>query len=95
MKREISVTPEIMEQLAFHSMKNDDSADPRVVRMKKIMKITLENELTQRQHDCIVMRYFDNIPVKEIAEIIGIKPATVYKHLSKAICIFKKRAIYL
>ena len=95
MKREISVTPEIMEQLAFQNTKSGNSNDARIQRMKKIMNIAMENELTQRQRDCIRMRYFENIPVKEIAEKIGICPATVYKHISRAIRIFRKCAVYL
>ena len=95
MKREISVTSEIMEQLAFHNTRSNSSNDTKIQRMKKIMNIAIENELTQRQRDCIRMRYFENLPVREIAEKIGIRPATVYKHLSRAICIFKKCAVYL
>ena len=95
MKKEISFTPEMMEQLSYYKHENEDISDPRILRMKKIMKIVLENELTKRQHDCIVMRYFENTPVKEIAEKIGITPAAVYKHLHKAMTTFKKCALYL
>ncbi len=95
MRKEISVTPEIIEQLSYYNHQNESSSDPKIQRMKKIMKIALENELTQRQHQCIVMRYFENIPVKQIAEKIGISPAAVYKHLHKAMCTFKKCAVYL
>lgn len=95
MKKEISVSPEILEQMSFYISNKKTPSDPRVQRMKKIMHIALENELTQRQHECIVMRYFENIPVKEIAKKIGISPAAVYKHLRKAMCVFKKCAIYL
>ena len=95
MKREISVTPEIMEQLAFQNTKSGNSNDARIQRMKKIMNIAMENELTQRQRDCIRMRYLENVSVKEIAEKIGIRPATVYKHISRAMCIFRKCAVYL
>ena len=90
MRKEISVTPEIIEQLSYYNHQNESSSDPKIQRMKKIMKIALENELTQRQHQCIVMRYFENIPEK-----IGISPAAVYKHLHKAMCTFKKCAVYL
>ena len=95
MKREISVAPEMMEQIAFHSTRSDTSNDARIQRMKKIVSIAMENELTQRQRDCIRMRYLENVSVKEIAEKIGIRPATVYKHISRAMCIFRKCAVYL
>lgn len=95
MKREISFTPEMMEQFACRSTKNDNSNDARIQRMKKIMYIAMENELTQRQRDCIEMRYFENMPVREIAARIGICPAAVYKHISKAIGVFRKCAVYL
>ena len=95
MRKEISVTPEMIEQLSYYKHDNETISDPRIIRMKKIMKVVLENELTKRQHDCIVMRYFENTPVKEIAEKIGITPAAVYKHLHKAMTTFKKCALYL
>ena len=55
MRKEISVTPEMIEQLSYYKHDNETISDPRIIRMKKIMKIVLENELTKRQHDCIVM----------------------------------------
>lgn len=72
-----------------------DVSDSRVQRIKKIIRIALENELTQRQRDCISMRYLENLPVKEIALRMSIEPTTVYKHLNKAVNTLKKCSRYL
>lgn len=39
------------------------------------------NTLTQRQRQCIVLYYFDGKTVKQTAEMIGISPSTVSRHL--------------
>lgn len=96
MKREISVQPDQIERFSWNGfLYSDDTADPKVQRMKKIMHIAIENELTPRQHECITLRYLENLSVKEIAQQMELKPTTVYKHIHKAIDVLKKCSLYL
>ena len=69
--------------------------DPVQARMQKILRIALRQELTDRQRDCITLHYIKSKNVKEIAAILSIRPATVYKHLSKGLASLKKAAVYL
>ncbi len=88
--------PTSLEKLSWnHFLYQQDISDPRVQRMKKIVRIALKNELTQRQHDCISMRYLENLSVREIALRMGIQPTTVYKHLKKAVRTLQKCSQYL
>ena len=72
-----------------------DTGDPRHRRMKELLKAAIRLELTERQKACIRMYYFEKIPVAEIAELLGIRPTTVYKHLNVARRSLKKCREYL
>ena len=60
------------------SSRSTDEPNPKIERMKKIVRIAMETELTQRQRDCINMRFFEGKKVEEIADILCIRPATVF-----------------
>ena len=64
-------------------------------RMESILKKAVRAELTERQRKCITYYYYDNKTVRDIAELLGIRPTTVYKHLNCARKVLKKCAIYL
>lgn len=72
-----------------------ETDDPKRNRMMKILKTALQNELTQRQRECINMYYMENRKVKEISDIMSIKPSTVYKHLKTGLNALKKASLYL
>ena len=72
-----------------YSMKNFlaqqyDTGDPKHQRMKELLKAAIRLELTDRQKACIRMYYFEKMPVSDIANLLKIKPTTVYKHLKLA-----------
>lgn len=74
--------------------KGDDSSNIRT-RMKKLIHICMEDELTDRQKDCLTMRVYQNMSVEDIAAKLGIRPTTVYKHITKAKEALKKCVKYL
>ncbi|WP_312695336.1 sigma-70 family RNA polymerase sigma factor [Caproiciproducens sp.] len=61
---------------------NDDGGEHD--RMRRALRRAMEGELTERQRDCIRLRYFEQKSVQEVAEAMGITPPTVSKHLKKA-----------
>ena len=55
--------------------------DTRHDRMKEIMLRGIKTELTDRQRDCICMRYIDGLTADAISQRLGLTKATVYKHI--------------
>ncbi len=80
---------------AFLDSKDDRENGNQRNRMKRILKLAMENELTERQKDCINMKFYSGMKVCEIADKLRIKPATVYKHIRKGIAAIKHCAIYV
>jgi len=64
-------------------------------RMKKLIAVVIDTELTGRQKDCLTMRVYRNMSVEDIAAKLGIRPTTVYKHITKAKAALKKCVKYL
>lgn len=62
----------------------EDVPDSKFQRLKKIMKTGIMIELTDKQKSCMLKRYVDEKPVVDIANEMGIKPVTVYKHIRTA-----------
>lgn len=75
--------------LNYCSGKTGTNAEKRRKMLKFIDQI-IENELTPRQKDCF-RAYSKNMKVKDIAELMQLRPTTVYKHISKARQAIKKR----
>ena len=73
---------------------SESSEDSRVTRMKRLIASAMKNELTERQRTCIIKYYYDGLTVPEIAEDLGVKPTTVYKHLKLAMRSLKRISEY-
>ena len=43
------------------------------------------SELSQRQRDCIVLRYYDDLGIDDIASTLGISRNSVKTHLGRAL----------
>lgn len=59
--------------------------DYRHQLLLKILPHVMEHELTELQYRCILMRYYGNYSVTEIANSLGVSPCTVTKHIQKAL----------
>lgn len=64
-------------------------------RIKKLIAIGIDTELTDRQKDCLTMCVYQKMSVEDIAAELGIRPTTVYKHIKKAKEALKKCGKYL
>ncbi len=53
-------------------------------RLLRILSKVVAGELTERQRQCIVMRYYKNLTVTEIGHQLGIGKSTVSRHIKKA-----------
>ena len=76
--------------LVYCNGKTGTNAEKRKKMLKFIDQI-IENELTPRQQDCMRFYYGENMKVEDIAELMQLRPTTVYKHISKARQAIKKR----
>jgi RNA polymerase sigma factor (sigma-70 family) len=47
--------------------------------------LTALGDLSPRQRACVVLRYYQDLPVAEIASALGVAEGTVKRHLSEAI----------
>lgn len=69
------------------SLIDDNDIDESISKKKlpeKIMRFGIEQELTEKQRKCFLKRYSQNMSVKDIANKMGVTPASVYKHIRKA-----------
>lgn len=93
--KKISFTKELMDYYSFFSAQQGKSNNEIRDRMKKLIAVVIDMELTDRQKDCLTMRVYQGISVEDIAAELGIRPTTVYKHIKKAKEALKKCVKYL
>lgn len=63
--------------------KGDGEADTEYRRMLHTLQNAMQGELTERQRDCLRMRYFEQMRVNDIADALGLSPGTVSVHIKK------------
>lgn len=91
----LSGTQELLDYYSCISSKMGRNNSDIRNRMKKLIVISIGTELTDRQKDCLTMRVYQNMSVEDIAAKLGIRPTTVYKHITKAKAALKKCVKYL
>ncbi|NLP26192.1 MAG: sigma-70 family RNA polymerase sigma factor [Clostridiales bacterium] len=69
-------------EMANASNASDNSET--IARVKKIMVEIIKNDLTPRQKELIMLYYYKNMKVIEIAELLNIDHSTVSRTLSRA-----------
>ena len=72
-----------------------ETNDSKHNRMKTLMLRRIRHELTDRQRDCISMKYIDGLRAEVIANRLGLSTATVYKHIRKGIERLRRLEYYL
>lgn len=93
--KNLSFTNELMTYYSYvSSQRGEDSSNIRN-RIKKLIAIGIDTELTDRQKDCLTMCVYQKMSVEDIAAKLGIRPTTVYKHIKKAKEALKKCRKYL
>lgn len=61
-----------------------DEEDGERRRLLLALRRAVEGELTERQKDCVRLRYLEGKSLKQTADELGVTPPTVSKHLKKA-----------
>lgn len=58
--------------------------DQPVVRIKRVLVKVINNELTQKQKEIVMLYYYKNIDTVQIAKQLGVTPQAVSAVLSRA-----------
>ena len=82
MRRKSNLSLDLFGDRLYINLGEDDGGEH--LRMCGALRRAMEGELTERQRDCLRQKYFEQKSVQEVAEIIGVTPPTVSKHLKKA-----------
>lgn len=59
--------------------------DDQIHRLKKNLRIAIEQDLTSRQRQMLSMYYFDNKKMEEIAVDLGVNKSTVSRTISRGV----------
>ncbi len=62
----------------------DMSADPADQVLTRDVLLTAMNDLSPRQRACVVLRFYQDLPVAQVASALGIGEGTVKRYLSEA-----------
>src|SRR5258706_8636329 len=63
----------------------DMSADPADQVLTRDVLLTALNDLSPRQRACVVLRFYQDLPVAQVASALGVAEGTVKRYLSEAI----------
>jgi RNA polymerase sigma-70 factor (sigma-E family) len=66
-------------------------ADPAVARHRRDSVAAALATLPRRQRECVVLRYWLDLPEREIAETLGIAPGSVKSHLHRGLSALETR----
>ena len=95
-RKKLSLTDKLCEYSSYLQYNVGETSTGELrKRMKKVLTTAIEQELTERQRDCLRFYYNEGMKVKDIAQMMGLRPTTVYKHLLLAKKTLKKYAAYL
>ncbi len=73
---------EKINELAFSD--NAESHNEAAARLKKIMAKVINEDLTERQREIIILYYYKKYGICEIAEALGVVPSTVSRTIKRA-----------
>lgn len=62
----------------------DTAADPAGQVLDRGVMLTALKDLSPRQRACVVLRYYEDLPVAQIASALGLGEGTVKRYLSEA-----------
>ena len=68
---------------AFLSQESDGNQD-RVSRLKRNLQRAIQEDLTPRQREMLLLRYSQNYSGSQISKELGVNPSTVSRTLTRA-----------
>lgn len=68
----------------YYQRTNNSDNNPQREKMKRILRKAIMRELTDRQRDCLTLRYLQRMKVKDIAVQLELSESTVSRHITAA-----------
>lgn len=56
----------------------------QLLRTQKLLRLAMEEELTDRQKECVRLYFYENLTEEQIGRRLGVGKSTVCRHLQKA-----------
>ncbi|MBR2715667.1 MAG: sigma-70 family RNA polymerase sigma factor [Ruminococcus sp.] len=67
--------------ILFNNYSSYGSNRADILKMKVILSKALKSELTGRQRECIMMYFYENKRMRQIAKELSLSPSTVTRHI--------------
>lgn len=82
--RLVSITEKNLHFITYDNFSNDETNACDISKMKKIMKMAIANELTEKQRYCLCEHFLYGRSMKSIASDLNVNPSTVTRHIQNA-----------
>ena len=80
----VSLTDKNVNRVEFETYNSNGTNESSIDKMKQILCLALQCELTRRQRQCLELYYYKNLKKYEIASALSISPSTVTRHIKAA-----------
>ena len=73
---------------AFEAWQREQYAQESVdrERFNRLVKKCIQNELDESERELLCLRYYEDRSVREIADLVGLAPSSVYRRLDTIQC---------
>lgn len=61
---------------------------------KAVFRIAIEQDLTDRQRECVMLYYVQGLTMDQVGERLGITKSVVYRHLERARTRLERALVY-
>lgn len=72
------------EAIADLDTTEQESNRAQLLQLQKLLRLAVEQELTDRQKECVMLYFYENLTEEQIGQRLGVGKSTVCRHLQKA-----------
>ena len=84
LRSRVSLTDKNVNRVEFETYNSNGTNESSIDKMKHVLYVALNSELTLRQRQCLELFYYKNMKKYEIADMLSISPSTVSRHIKAA-----------
>lgn len=88
----------ILDYEYYQYFKNDTSSneyyESRKAELLRVIRLVINNELTEKQRECVLLVKADGMKQRDVAKTLGISDSTVSRHLKAAQKKFDAALVY-